>query len=566
MKRILDNLLGKWKALAPQRRILVVSVTATVLIAAYVLTSRANQVDWAVLYANVDDATASEVMASLDGKGIEYKLDGNGTRILVPAGSLNTTRIALANEGISGQAVPDGFAEIFDNQGLSTTDFAEKVNYERALEGELARTLLAMEAVSGANVQLSIPEKSVFIGQRNDTTSEASASVLLQLRRPLTQEEVDTVANVVSSSVPDLSIEQVTVASTDGALLKAPGDARSSVGSSSLEVTQAYETRLQNQLTALVRNIPGAHNATVTVTADLSFGESTVQTEKIDPTNNTDTATHTVEENWEGTGSYPGGEVGVDGGPIDTGLADSTSTYQKLDTTTQTQVGERTIESTTDSTPTVKRLGIAVVIPASADMVDSLESAGIEDIVRAAANAIDTDERSDLVQVAIVPVAGAGSGSSSGTDVQLVTEPVATPGGVSPYLIIVGFLIGAIGVVILGIARKRRLARKAAEAAAAEKLAAIGADPALAQYLNLAPDKESKDSDGAKGKDKDKGKKKGKKKKGEEDEDGEVDLSGFAPSPEADRDAMDAIRGDLEKLLAESPESLAGLLSNWMTK
>lgn len=559
MKRILDNLFQKWKALAPQRRILLGAAVATLLIGGYVLVSRANQVTWAVLYANVDDSTASNVMASLDGKGIQYKLDGNGTRILVPAGNLDATRIALASEGISGQAIPDGFAEIFDNQGLSTTDYAQKVNYERALEGELARTLLGMDAVSGANVQLSIPEESVFIGRQSEDTDVPTASVLLQLKRPLTQDEVDTVANLMASSVPGLTIDQVTVASTDGTLLKSQGDASSAGSSSSLEMTQAYETRLRNQLTELVRNIPGAANATVSVTAELSFTESTVQKETLDP-ELVAVAEQTSEENWEGDGSLAGGIVGVDGGPIDGAANSGTGTYSKVDTTTQAQSTEHVVTSTQDSTPVVKRLGIAVMIPAGEDAAANLDATAIQELVSAAANV--NAERNDVVAVQIVPIAAPTPADGTETGDGLVTEATPAVEGMSPYMIVVGFLIGAIGVIIFGVTRRRQKAKKARAAEAAEKLAALGMDPTLANFLNLAPDKKEK----AEKTKKDKGDKKKKKKKGEADEEPELELAPLGPSAADHKMAMDEIKGDLEKILAESPESLATLLSGWMTK
>ena len=132
-----------------------------------------HEVDWAVLYANVDDTTASDVLAGLDAHGIPYQVDGNGTRILVPRRQLATTRVTLAGEGITAQPVPQGFDEIFANQGLASSDFEQRVNYERALEGELARTLLAMEPVAGAHVQLSIPEQSHLHRRRPTPDAEA---------------------------------------------------------------------------------------------------------------------------------------------------------------------------------------------------------------------------------------------------------------------------------------------------------------------------------------------------------------------------------------------------------
>lgn len=549
MKRTLDNLMQKWKALAPQRRILIAAAVATVVIGAFIMTSRMNQVTWAVLYANVDDVTASNVMASLDSKGIEYKLDGNGTRILVPAGNLDATRIALANEGISGQAVPDGFAEIFDNQGLSTTDFAQQVNYERALEGELARTLLFMEGIDGANVQLSIPEESVFVGQQTEEQDKPTASVLVELARPLTQDEVDTIANLVSSSVPGMSADQVTVAATDGTLLKSPGGSGlGASGSDILEQTQSYESTLSTRLTKLVRDITGSNAASVEVRAELDFTEKSVEQRTIDPTNATPSAESRTTENYEGVGSYPGGTVGVDGGPTVDGT-DQTSTYTKEQETITWELGDETVTKQNSTTPTLQRLGIAVVIPPLPDDA-AITAADIEAAVSSAANLqLDRGDSITVVQSLAAELAGADDATDG-----LVTDPVPTPAsGVSPLFVVIAAVFGAAFVLLFGKIRKKRKAKKAALAAA---LAAM-ADPTL---ISLAPAvAEAKKEKGKK-------EKKRRKKKGEPDDELPELPALDGPDLEHDRLAMEEIRSDLEKILNESPESLATLLSTWMTK
>ncbi len=546
MKRTLDNLLVKWKGLAPQRRILLAAAVATLLIGGYMLTSSMNAVTWAVLYANVDDATASNVMASLDGKGIQYKLDGNGTRILVPVESLDTTRIALANEGISGQAVPDGFAEIFDNQGLSTTDFAQQVNYERALEGELARTVLEMEAVDGASVQLSIPEKSIFVGASSDDQDKPTASVLIEPAKPLTQEEVDTIANLISSSVPGLAPADITVASTDGTLLKSPGGGGlGASGSDILEQTQAYEASMSQRLTKLVRDITGSNDASVEVRAELDFTEKSVEQRTVDPTNNTPTAETRSEETWEGTGVVPGGVAGVDGGPTDA-TSDGTGSYTKLDETITYTMGDETVTKQNSTTPTIVRLGVAVVIPPLPEDA-AITAADIENAVRSAASL--QDDRGDSITV--IEALGAAMAGEEGVDADggLVTDPVVAPvAGISPMFVVIAAVFGAVLMLaVLGFRKKRR-GKKAALAAA---LAAMS-DPTL---VGLAPVvAEAKKA------------KKKKRKKGEPEEEAEAVPALIGPDLAGDKAAMEEIRSDLEKILNESPESLATLLSSWMTK
>lgn len=546
MKRTLDNLLVKWKALAPQRRILIAAAAATLLIGGYMVMSSMNQVTWAVLYANVDDSTASNVMASLDGKGIEYKLDGNGTRILVPAETLDTTRIALANEGISGQAVPDGFAEIFDNQGLSTTDFAQQVNYERALEGELARTVLQMESVDGASVQLSIPEKSVFVGQQTEEQDKPTASVLIDPAKPLTQEEVDTISNLISSSVPGLDPADITVASTDGTLLKSPGGAgMGATGGDILEQTQAYETAMSQRLTKLVRDITGSNDASVEVRAELDFTEKSVEQRTIDPTNNSPSAESTSTETWEGTGVVPGGVAGVDGGPTDA-TSDGTGSYTKDENTTTWVLGDETVTKQSTTTPQIMRLGVAVVIPPLPEDA-AITAADIEAAITSAANL--QPDRGD--SIAVIESLAAEMAGEAGADGELVTDPIVTPAsGVSPLFVVIAAVFGAAFVLLFGVVRRKRKAKKAALAAA---LAAMS-DPTL---VGLAPAvaeaKKTKE-------------KKRKRKKGEPDEDELILPVLEGPDLAGDKAAMEEIRADLEKILNESPESLTSLLSTWMTK
>jgi len=552
MKRILDQAQLKWKGLAPQRRILLGAVLATLVIGGFVLNSKMNQVDWAVLYANVDDTTASDILAKLDAHGIQHQLAGNGTRILVPRESLDTTRLALAGEGVTGQAVPKGFDQVFDNQGMATTDFAQKVNYERGLEGELAKTLLTMDPVKGANVQLSIPEKSVFVGASTDPTDKPTASVLLDLKRPLTEAEVNTVASLMSSSVPGLELSEVTVASTDGTLLKAAGASDAAggagAGSTALEVTQKYETDLSQRLTNLVRSMTGSVNATVEVRADLDYQNSTTQSQKIDPTTQAVTAEDHTEETWTGTGVAPGGVAGVDGGPSGA-TSDSTGDYSKIHDTKTYDAGDKVVTTATNNTPTVKKLGIAVVIP-TLDPNGALTSQMVSDAIAAAAN-LDTT-RGDAIQV--VESVAAAAADKAGTDTTgLVTPAAVATGGVSPLFVVIAAVAGAAMVFLLGFFGRKRKAKKAAAAA----LAAALDDPTLMALGAVV-------GEGSKSK---KEKKVKTKKKGKGDDSDDLSLPQLVgPDPVADKVAMEEIRSDLEKILAESPESLASLLSTWMTK
>ncbi len=548
----LDGLATSWKGLTVGQRAGLVTAVLGLSLGAYFVYGKVTEIKYSVLYANVDDKTASDVLTKLDAKGVPHKLDGNGSRIMVPTDQLASVRLALAGEGVTGQAVPKGFDEIFANQGLASSDFEQRVNYERALEGELARTLLAMEPVAGANVQLSIPEQSIFIGNGAGKTKVPTASVMLSLRHELTKKQIDTVANMIASSVEGLSADQVTIASSDGALLRAPGqDAASGGSTKNIEITRDFESQLSGRLTELARTLSGEAGATVEVRAVLDFTESTVEKEVIDPNKNTQVAAHESTETWTGTGAPAGGVTGVDGGPV--GASGSgNGTYNKSDKTTTFTPGDRTITKSTTSTPSVTKLSIAVVVPvpngpaaagsaaagandAAAANTTKVDDAMLSRLIGSAAG-IDT-KRGDTIEVAMVPVAATAAGN-------LITDPgtggVATAAA-KPQTNLLAAAAGGGAFVMLIIALYMRRRRKKK-------------DRQRAMMAGVATGKGAK------------------QKKGGKNEPIAPtaampvanDWNAHAPDPE--RAAVDEIKGDLERMMAESPESLAALLSSWMAQ
>jgi flagellar M-ring protein FliF len=505
-----------------------------VVVAGLLIQNRLNQVDWAVLYANVDDTTASDVLAGLDAKGIPYKVEGNGTRILVPQEQLATTRVALAGDGITASPTPAGFDEIFSQQGLASSDFEQRVNYQRALEGELARTLLAMEPVAGARVQLSIPEPSLFVGTSSGPAKTPSASVMLELRRDLSSAEADTVANIVASAVQGLSTDQVTIATSDGKLLRSPssgGASGTGNAEKNLQYQSTYESSLAERLTELTRSLTGSAEATVQVRAVIDFTQSSTESDKIVAGSNVETATRNVKETWSGSGASAAGSAGVDGGPLN--AAGTDGTYEKTDDVVTYIPGDRTITKTSSTTPTVESLHLAVVVPVD----DTAAAAGtpapseekIKQVITAAAG---LDAATDTIEVAVVPAVATDNGG-------LVTDP-STPGVTAPTgnatqlpldLLVVAAVGGAVLMLLLSMIgrRKRRQARKAEKAMAkAAKRSRKKGEPLPTEIIPGLP---------------------------------------VAPLPaDPEREAAEEIRRDLERLVGESPESLAALLSTWMAK
>ena len=580
----LDGYANKWKALTIGHRVIILTTVVGLSVGGYIAYGKATATKYSVLFANLDDKTASDVLAKLDAKGIPHELEANGTRILVPTDQLASSRLELASVGVTGQAVPKGFDEIFSNQGLASSDFEQRVNYERALEGELARTLLAMEPVAGASVQLSIPQQSIFIGDGSTPGEKPTASVMLSLKRPLTAAETSTVANMIASSVEGLTPQQVTIASSDGTLLQAAGEDTSAGGSGAtaknLQVTRDYETTMADRLTQLARTISGEPGATVQVRAVLDFTQSSTEHETIDPTKNTPTADHTTTESWSGTGSTAGGTTGSSGGPIGAGTNGGNGTYSKSDHTTTFTPGDRTITKSTQTSPTVTKLSIAVVVPVATASPNAAAAAAAVAAAAAATSATATTvagatatttaatttptttlatstvdsamlsrligsaagidaTRGDTIEVAIVPAVATDTGALiTNQSLQPATPPVKPLTTV--YAEAAGG--GAVAMLLLVMIMRRRRKKK-------EKLQAL---------ING-------DATGRKG-----NKKKGSKKDGAADPTDVMPVVPGRMTPVADTDpdrvAVDEIKGDLEKMLAESPESLAALLSSWMAK
>ncbi len=554
----LDAASTKWRALGLGQRMLLVAAVIGISFAGYTAYSNSQKITWAVLYANTDDATAASVMAKLDAHGIPHQLSGNGTRIEVPASQLASTRLTLASEGVTGQPVPEGFDQIFSNQGLASSDFEQRVNYQRALEGELAKTLLTMDNVAGASVKLTIPQQSVFIGDGTTSNDKPTASVMLSLRQPLTAAQVETVTNLVASSIEGLTPDQVTIASSDGTLLHAAGDSTTSATSTkNIAMTSDYENELSNRLTALARTLTGSAAATVEVRATMDFTQSDVEHEVIDPTKNVPTADHSTSETWTGTGSQVAGSTGASAGAASSGSGNGT--YASSDKTTTFTPGDRTVTKSSQTTPTVTRLSIAVVVPVANVTATTLAGGATAgdvpatSIATAAAGTSAVDDamlkrvigsaagidatRGDTIEVAMVPAVATDSGQlltvSGGTSATAIKPVAAKP----TTLLAEAAGAGALGMFLLVMMGRRRSKRKAK---------ANSSSPLIIAESG----------------------KKGKGKKGAATAPAPVLTATAAPQRTADpdREAVDEIKGDLERMLAESPESLAALLSSWMAK
>lgn len=246
------------------------------------------QPEYRVLFSNFSDRDGGAIVASLQQQNIPYKFADGGGAILVPADQVYDARLKLASQGLpKGGSV--GF-ELMENQKLGVSQFLEQVNFQRALEGELARSIQSVAAVQGARVHLALPKASVFVREQQKPT----ASVLLNLYqgRTLDQQQVSAIVHLVASSVPELSTKNVTVVDQNGNLLseneKPAGT--NTLDPSQLKYVQDLQESIAKRIESIVTPIVGMNNVRAEATADVDFSHSEQAAEIYKPNQGPDAA------------------------------------------------------------------------------------------------------------------------------------------------------------------------------------------------------------------------------------------------------------------------------------
>ncbi len=318
-----------------QKVMMAVSVVVTLVVVLGVL-SWATRPNYMVLFSNLDPKDAATIVERLKADKVPYKLRDGGTTILVPAKRVYDLRLELAGQGLPMMGTV-GY-EIFDRNNIGVTDFVQKLNYRRALEGELARTIRALAEVSSARVHVVIPERSLYATQQR----KPSASIMLKLKpgARLSTSQVRGIANLVASSVEGLNPDNVTIVDSYGNALSEPKQAQSlaSLTASQLQLQQEVEDYLTRKLNTLLEGVVGADKASVRVSALLDFNQLERTIEKYDSENPAIRSQETYSQPATGKGGT-GGETTV--------------TNYELN---------RTVERVVQAAGSIKRLSVAVVV------------------------------------------------------------------------------------------------------------------------------------------------------------------------------------------------------------
>lgn len=260
--------LDKFNQLSQQKKLgimVVAAATVALLVGAWLWSQSP---DYRVLFSNVSDQDGAAIISALQQSNVPYKLSDGGGAILVPSSQVHEVRLRLAGQGLPRSGLA-GF-ELMENQKFGTSQFLEQVNYQRALEGELARSVQSLAAVQSARVHLAISKPSVFARERQQPT----VSVLLNLYpgRVLGEEQVSAIVHLVSSSIPNLPTKNVTVVDQNGNLLSGQAPKKESkFDAKQLEYLHELEKSYVQRIEKILSPITGSANVRAQVTADLDF-------------------------------------------------------------------------------------------------------------------------------------------------------------------------------------------------------------------------------------------------------------------------------------------------------
>lgn len=285
-KQLLAQLSAIWQKLSIQQRIVTTSLVAFTILGMVGLLmwsqgGAKKESGYKVLYSDLELENAATVTEALQKGNYKYKLENNGRTVLVESKQLYEIRMALAREGVPAKS---GLGyELFDKTNFGMTDYVQKLNARRALEGELQRTIEGLEEVKSARVHIVIPEPTIFL----DAQKDAKASVVIKCisGRQLNKEQVRGITNLISSSVDGLKPQNISVVDFGGKLLSNPfGDDDLALASShNMELQQNVERYLENKSNQLLTNILGPSKAYVKIACDLDFDKVERTMEKYDP-------------------------------------------------------------------------------------------------------------------------------------------------------------------------------------------------------------------------------------------------------------------------------------------
>ncbi|EGV30495.1 flagellar M-ring protein FliF [Thiorhodococcus drewsii AZ1] len=362
--------LDTFKEMSVGRQVALIGMVTGGIVAAAAILFWALKPTYAPLFGQLEEEEAAEIMKSLTQMGVPYKVDNASGRIEIPKQRVAETRLLLAGQGLP-KSADIGFELLQQDSGFGTSRLIEGARYQRALEGELGRSVATLEPVESARVHLAQAERSVFVRER--TPPSASVVVRLAGNRSLTDAQVAAIVHLVSSSVPELLPERVTVVDQTGRLMTAKDDNEGSkLTLDNLDYTRRVEAGFVERVQSLLTPIVGRDRVRVQVAADVDFSRVERTQESYDPDRTAIRSEQTSEEEKIGAdpaiGGIPGAltnqppQGGITGRQQQAADASSVVPSSRSQQATRNYEVDRTIAHVQETPGGVKRLSTAVVI------------------------------------------------------------------------------------------------------------------------------------------------------------------------------------------------------------
>ncbi|CAM9238353.1 unnamed protein product, partial [Discosporangium mesarthrocarpum] len=359
----LQNFINQFGALSPARQATLVVTTVGSLAFFGWLATGAQQAEYRVLYRGLEDAETAQVIDGLTAERIDHRLGEGGTAILVPATRIHEARMRIASRGLPTGSTP-GF-EIFDQGKFGVTDFVQKVNYHRALQGELARTIEQVEGVEKARIQLAIPERRTLL-RKDDRRTTASIVTRLRAGWDLDPAQVRGIVHLVASSVEGLDVSQVTLVDNHGRLLapQADMDFAGGGGGAALGAERRLETQLEDQIESILARTVGLGRVVAKVSAELDWTQTEQTQELYDPDSQVARSTQ-IDSETSSDSVREGGVAGIAANTPDVEPAEGPAATGSSSTRSSETVNyeiSKTVSRSVLPSGRVERLSIAVLV------------------------------------------------------------------------------------------------------------------------------------------------------------------------------------------------------------
>ncbi len=357
LKQVFEQISELVKRMSLSQVVMLVAVVVGLVFGIVAVAGWLGKVNYQPLYSNLEQSEAAEITSFLADSGVPYQITGGGSTIEVPESQLYEARLSLASQGLPNSGVV-GYS-IFDDNNLGMTDFLQQLNFRRALEGELARTITSLSEVQTARVHIVIPEEKLFA----EDQEEATASVVLKLRHRggLSKSQASGISHLIASSVEGLKPGNITIVDYNGNMIASgiSEDGVSSMTATQLDMTRSVEKDLAQKAQTMLDGVLGPGKSIVRVTAELNFQQYAKTSENYDPNLTAVRSEQKTEQSDKAT------KKGVEN-------AEDNAENQSEVTVTNYEVS-KTIETTSNALGTIERVSIAVLLDGTYNELENAE-------------------------------------------------------------------------------------------------------------------------------------------------------------------------------------------------